>query len=223
MTMAMAMAMMNSEQKPPSMPPSQAEPHTMIWDFTEITMSNSDNDLHLVRDRSARLDGRMPGIPQVEIWRTVFVWMFLLSLVCSSLYFFTSSDLGPVQILSAWVFTTPGDKSSGGGVSPCAGSAQRPPYDTDRLRWDIWVHMFAYVELLFDCCHSFLLLYRIMQASGSAPKEGNNVMAWLHVTCRGPGNTCCILLAHHETSISSDNLTFLLLYNIDIHICNHIY
>jgi len=32
----------------------------------------------------------------------------------------------------------------------------------------------------------FLLLYGFMQPRGSAPKEGDNVMAWLHVTCPGP-------------------------------------
>jgi hypothetical protein len=91
--MAMAMAMMSSEQKPPSMPPSHDKAHTMIGDVTEITVSNSHNDLHLVRVRSARLDTRMPDIPEVEIWRTVSHWMFLLF---SSLYLFTSLDLGPV-------------------------------------------------------------------------------------------------------------------------------
>jgi len=182
----MAMAMINSsERKPPSMPPSQHEAHTMIGDFTEITVSNSDNDLHLVRVTSARLDSRMPDIPEVEIRRTVSLWMFPFS---SSHYFITSLDLGPVQMASARVFTTSGDKSSGGGVSPCAGSAEWLPYGTDRL-WDLWVRTFAYVERLFDCCHSFLLLYRIMQPRGSALKEGDNVMARLHVTCPGPGNT----------------------------------
>jgi hypothetical protein len=33
----------------------------------------------------------------------------------------------------------------------------------------------------------FLLLYGIMQPRGSAPREGDNVMAWLHMTCPGPG------------------------------------
>jgi hypothetical protein len=60
----------------------------------------------------------MPDIPEVEIWRMVSLWMFLLSLLFSSLYFFTSLDLGPVQMASAWVFTTSEDKSSGGRVSP---------------------------------------------------------------------------------------------------------
>ena len=67
MTMATAMAVMSSERKPPLMPPSQDEAHTRIGDFTEITVSNSDNDLHLVRVTSARLDGRMPDSLEVEI------------------------------------------------------------------------------------------------------------------------------------------------------------
>jgi len=63
----MAMMMTSTERNPPSMPPSQEESHTMIGDFTEITVSNSDNDLHLIRVTSARFDGRMPDIPEVEI------------------------------------------------------------------------------------------------------------------------------------------------------------
>jgi hypothetical protein len=35
----------------------------------------------------------------------------------------------------------------------------------------------------------FLLLYGLMQHRGSAPNERDNVMARLHVTCPGPGNT----------------------------------
>jgi hypothetical protein len=34
-----------------------------------------------------------------------------------------------------------------------------------------------------------LLLYGIMQPMGSAPTERDNVMARLHMTCPGPGNT----------------------------------
>jgi hypothetical protein len=91
MAMAMAMAMMSSERKPPLMPPSQDKAHTMIGDFTEITVSNSNNDLHLVRVTSARLDGRMLDSPEVEIWRTVTLWMFLLSLLFSLLLYFFGS------------------------------------------------------------------------------------------------------------------------------------
>ena len=43
---------------------------------------------------------------------------------CLLLYFIASLDLGPVQAALALVFTTSGDKSSGGGVSPCAASAK---------------------------------------------------------------------------------------------------
>jgi len=86
--MAMAMAMMSSERNPPSMPPSQDEAHTMIADFTEITVSNSDNDLHLVKATSARL---MVGCRTFRKWkyggRCLFGCSFFLF---SSLYFFTS-------------------------------------------------------------------------------------------------------------------------------------
>ena len=72
MALVMAMAMINSsERKPPSMQPSQDEAHTKIGDSTEITVSNSDNDRQLLQDTSARLECRMPDIPQVEIWRAV--------------------------------------------------------------------------------------------------------------------------------------------------------
>jgi len=165
----MAMAMMSSERKPLSTPPSQDEAHTMIGDFTEITVSNSDNDLHLVRVTSARLDGRMPDIPDVEIWRTASLSMFLLSLFFCFVYFFTSLDLGPVQMASARVFTTSGDKSSGGGVSPCAGSTEWLPYGTDRL-WDLWVRTFAYVERLFGCFLSTLV--RVYAAQGVCTERG---------------------------------------------------
>jgi len=51
--------------------------------------------------------------------------------------------------------------------------------------------MMVYEEWLFDPFFSFpfLLLYGFMQSTRSAPKEGDNVMARLHVTCPGPGNT----------------------------------
>jgi hypothetical protein len=117
----------------------------------------------------------------VQIWRTVLLWMFLLSLLSLLLYFVTSLDLGPVQIASAPDFTTSGDTSSGGGLSQGAGSAEQIPYGTDQF-WDLWVHTFAYVERLFDCFLPLLLLYRFMQPRGSAPKEGDNVMERLHVT-----------------------------------------
>jgi len=163
--MAMVMAMMSSERKPPSMPPSQDEAHTVIGVFTEIAVSNSDNDRCLFRVTSARLNGRMPDIPEVEIWRTLSLWMFLLPHFFSSVYFFTPLDLGPVQMASARVITTFGDKSSGGGVSPRTRSAEWLPYGTDRL-WALWVRTFAYVEQLFDCFLSFSPLVPVYAAHG---------------------------------------------------------
>jgi len=89
MVMAMAMAMISRERKPPLMLPTQDKAPTMIVDFTEITVCNSDNVRHLVQVTSGRLDGQMPGFLEVEIWRSVSLWMFLLSLFFSSVYFFT--------------------------------------------------------------------------------------------------------------------------------------
>jgi hypothetical protein len=52
---------------------------------------------------------------------------------------------------------------------------------------------FVHLRTLNGCLVvSFLLLYAFMQPRGSAPKEGDNVMARLHVTCPGPGNTSFI-------------------------------
>jgi hypothetical protein len=42
------MAMMSSERKPLLRQPCQVKAHTIIGDITEITVSNSDNDLHLI-------------------------------------------------------------------------------------------------------------------------------------------------------------------------------
>ena len=86
MVMAMAMAMpmpmiMSNKRKPLLMPPSQDEAHTIIEDLIKNTVSNSDNDLHLVQATSQRWNGRMLDIAEVEIWRTVSLWMFLLSLL----------------------------------------------------------------------------------------------------------------------------------------------
>jgi hypothetical protein len=47
------------------------------------------------------MDGRRIGL-EVEIWRTGL----LLDVFLFSLLFFSSLDLGPVQMASAWVFTT---------------------------------------------------------------------------------------------------------------------
>jgi len=49
-----AMMMISSEQNPPSMPPRQDEAHTRLGDFTNITMSNSNNDVHFIQVTSER-------------------------------------------------------------------------------------------------------------------------------------------------------------------------
>jgi hypothetical protein len=127
----------------------------------------------------------------------VLIWLFLLFLFSSFLYFFASWDLGPVQLASASVFTTCGDKLSGCGVSPCAGSAEWLQYGTDWFG-HLRVLTFAYVEWLFASCYSFLLFYRNMQPRGSARKEEDNVMARLHVTRPGLDNTPVLFSAWYK-------------------------
>jgi hypothetical protein len=73
---------------------------------------------------------------------------------------------------------------------------------TDQLR-DLWVRMFyGDVERWFDCFPSFPTLVRNNAPQGSEPKEGDNVMARLHVTCPGPGNTR-IIYSRLATSLRS--------------------
>jgi len=194
------MAMMSSERKPPSMPPSQDEAHTMIGDFTEITVSNSDNDLHLVRVTSAGLDGRMPDITEVEIWRTVSLWMFLLSLLFSSLYFL----LLWISAQYKWRrhgFLPPPEISRVVVEFP---RAPDPPNGYHTVLIGCGTYGFVRLRTLNSCLivsFPFLLLYGFMQPRGSAPKEGDNVMARLYVTCPGPGNT--LLYSRLATSLRS--------------------
>jgi len=203
--MAMVMVMLGSEHKPPSMRPSQDEAHPTIGDFNEIAVANSDNDLHLIRVTSARLHGWMPAIPEVEIWRMVSLLMFHVSLLFSLLRYFFVSQPSTYAVRMGFRQLQRWDKRrwSFPGCRMRRNVALSGP---DQFR-DLWVHTIAYVEWLFDSFLSFLLLYRFMQPKGSAPKEGDNLMAWLHVTCPGPGNTDVLKLAHHERLISSDHFT----------------
>ena len=78
-----------------------------------------DSDDGLRQDTSYGNDGHWS---MVRKWRYGWwdhFWMFS----CWSLVFFSSLDLGPVQMASARVLPP----TNGGGVSPCAGSANRLP------------------------------------------------------------------------------------------------
>jgi len=76
----------------------------MIGEFTEITVSDSDNDLHMVRGTNARLMGRCLTFRK---WRFGGRCYFGCSFLFSSLYFFKSLDLGPVQMAAARVLPPP--------------------------------------------------------------------------------------------------------------------
>jgi len=171
------------------MPLSQDEAHTKIWDLTQITVYISDNDLHLVRVTSARLDGRMPNIPEVKIWRPCHVGCSFF--LCSSLYFFTS--------LLLWIslqykgrrhrFLPPPEISQVEAEFPHAPDL---PNGYHRVLIGCATYGFVRLRTLNSCLIAsilFLLLYGFMQPRWSAPKEGDNVMARLHVKCPGPGNT----------------------------------
>jgi hypothetical protein len=187
MAMAMTMAMISSERKPPSMLLSQDETHAMIGDFTEMTMSNYDDDLCLVRVTSAKLNGRMPDIPDVEIWRTMLLCMFLLSLslLHNSLLLWISAQY-------KWRrhgFLPPPEISQ---VEVEFPRAPDPPNGYHMVLIGCGTYGFVRLRTL-NCCLivsiPFLLLYKIMQPRWFAPKEGDNVMSQLYVTCPGPCNT----------------------------------
>ena len=85
---------------------------------------------------------------------------------------------------------------------------------------------FVRLRTLDTCSIVFITLlpfYGFMQPVRSAATLWHNVITWLHVTCPGPGNTRFIQLARHEPWIPHDNLSCILVYNADIHVCNRIY
>jgi hypothetical protein len=70
--------------------------------------------------------------------------------------------------------------------------APDPPNGYHTVLIDCGTYGFVRLRTLNGCLivsFPLLLLYGIMQPRGSAPKEGDNVMAQLYVTCPGPGNT----------------------------------
>jgi len=122
-----------------------------------------------------RVQDWMVGCWTLWMWRYAgrcqFGCSFFLSFLLFSfrLYFM---DLGPVQMSFAWLFTTSGDMSRWGGVSPCAGS-------TERSHWAVLIscgtYRFVHLRTLNSCLivfFPFLLLYRFMQPMGLHLKMG---------------------------------------------------
>jgi len=135
------------------------------------------------------LDGGHCGSGEMEDSVTFDVCYLASLLICLLDYLCTCFDLSPVQIVSAWVLIISGDKSSIGGISPCARL-------TEGLRWVVLIGCGTYGCVLSSTLNSFLiiyfrflLLYGFIQPSKCAPEETDNVMAWLHVTWPGPGIT----------------------------------
>ena len=156
----------------------------MSGDFTEITVSNCDNDLHLVLVTSAKLDIQMPDNSEVEIGGQCYFGCSLFSsLNCTSVLLCI-----PAQYKWHQPEILPHPETSQVEVEfPCAPDL---PDGYHPVLIGCWINRFVPWRTLNGCLVvSFLLLYGFMQPRGSAPKEGDDVMARLHVTCPGPSNT----------------------------------
>jgi hypothetical protein len=190
--MAMLMAVMSRARNPPSMPLSHDEAHTMIGDITKITVSYLDNDLHLVWVSTARLASWMPDILEEEIWRTVSLSMFLLSLLFTSLL--------------RWILAQYKWRRHGFLPSPetpqLQGEIPRTPDPPNGYHMGLLgIGTYGFLQLWTLTSYltvSLLLFYRFIQPQWSAPNVEDNVMARLYVTCPGPGNTRFIYSACHE-------------------------
>jgi len=88
MAMVMARVMWSGEQMPPSTLLCQNKVLSIIGHFNTIVEAKSKHGLHLPPITRVRLDGRMPYMPEVEIWSIVSLLMFLLSLLFTSLHLY---------------------------------------------------------------------------------------------------------------------------------------
>ena len=182
----MAMVMVTSERKPPSILPSQDVAHAMIGDFTEITVSNSDDDLRLVQPTSTRL---MVGCRTFRKWRLGGRCHFGCSFFLFSIF----------TALLLWISAQYKWRRHGILLSPEISQvevefprAPDPPNGYHMVLIGCGTYGFVRLRMLNGCwivSFPFLLLYRIMQPRGSAPKVGDNVTAQLHVMCPGPRTT----------------------------------
>jgi len=111
-----------------------------------------DSDKDLRQDTSYGNNGRW-SMGSVLKWRyggRDHFWMFS----CYSLLFFSSLDLGPVQMASGRVFSTCHWRWS----FPMRRIHRKVTLSgIDRL-WDLWVRTIAYVKRLFDCSLSVSFL-----------------------------------------------------------------
>jgi len=121
----------------------------------------------------------------MEIWRTVSLWMFLLSLLFTFLFLSI-----PAQY--KWHlhgFLPPPEPNQ---VEVEFPNTLDPLNAFHTVLIGFGIYEFVHLRTLNGCLivsFPFLLLYWFMQPRGSAPREGENAMARLHVTCPGPVNT----------------------------------
>jgi hypothetical protein len=118
----------------------------------------------------------------------------------TSLYFFTSLIVR-IEAQYKWrrdEFLPPAEISQGEVEFP---RVQDPPNGYHVVLISCGTYGFIRLRTLsgyFIAFFPFLLLTGFIQPRWSAPKEGDKVMARLHKTCPGPGNTHWIYSASHE-------------------------
>ena len=90
---------------------------------------------------------------EVELWRLgslLDVFLFLSSLL---LLFWSRPGINGIGTGFHHLWS----QSSGGGFSPCAGSAERSPLSCTDWLWDLWVRTIAYIGWLCHSCFSILI------------------------------------------------------------------
>ena len=158
----------------------RSEPRVRYWMARWMADEFGSADKEELRSGTRERRRWVNRVSELRTRGKVINWAFLSSvssLLLSSPYFITSLDLGPVQMASARVFTTSGSQPSGGGVSPCAGSAERLPwvvpissgtYDLVQVRTRYDCLIFASLSFPFL---SFLL-YGVFSPGGLRLKRG---------------------------------------------------
>jgi len=158
-----------------------------------------------------RVRGRMVGCRTFRKWRYGGRYHFGFSFfLFSSVYFFTFLLLW-ISAQYKWRrhgFLPPPETSQ---VEVEFPRSPDPPNGYHMVLIGCGTYGFLHLGTLNGCLivsFPFLLLYGFMQPSGSAPKEGDNVTARLHVTCPGPGNTSFI---YSRLAMSLRSLAIILL------------
>jgi len=166
----MVTMMICSEQKPIWILPSQNETHTIIEDFSMVTVFNSDNYLYMVWVVSVRLYSSILGIPEMVILITLSLWCSFCFF--SSLHVFSPLNPSTVWLEMAEVVTTSGDKTNSCGDCLFTGPAESLP-------WAVldWCETYKFIHLhqlnsYWIVSSPLLFLYTVILSRVAAAAEG---------------------------------------------------